>query len=76
MGKPYNSIYGEIESNLHEKAYIMCRVKYVDVVKNLHFRKYRETLYNLQTNPTGKYLSTMWDMEKMTAISEAFRSKL
>ena len=72
MGKPYDSLYGEIESDLLEKAYNMCRVKYVDVVKYLHFRKYRETLYHLQTNPAG--LSKMWDMKKMTAISEAFKS--
>ena len=76
MGKPYDSICGEIEYNLHYKAYNMCRVKYVDVVKNLHFRKYRETLYHLQTNPTGKSLSKMWDMKKMTTISEAFRYTL
>ena len=75
MGKPYDSLYGEKESNFHEKECNMCRVKYVDVV-NLNFRKYRETLYNLQTNPTGKNLSKMWDMKKMTAIFEAFRSSL
>ena len=37
MGKPYNSLYGEIESNLREKAYNMCRVKDVEVVKNFAF---------------------------------------
>ena len=40
MGKPYDNIYGVIEYNLHKKAYNMCRVKYVYVVKNLQFRKY------------------------------------
>ena len=72
MGRPYDSIYGVIEYNLRKKAYNMCRVKYVYVVKNLQFRKYRETLYRLQTNPTGK--SKMWDKKKI--ISEAFRSTL
>ena len=74
MGKPYDNIYGVIEYNLYKKAYNTCRVKYVYVVKNFQFRKYRETLYCLQTNPTGKCLSKMWDMKKM--ISEAFRSTL
>ena len=74
MGKPYDSIHGEIEYNLLEKAYNMCRIMYVDVVKNFHFRKYRETLYHLQTNPAGKCLSEMWDMKLMTAISMAFKS--
>ena len=72
MVKPYDSIYGEIEFNLQEKAFSMCGIKYVDVVKNLHFRKCRETLYNLQKNPTGKFLSKMWGIK----ISEAFRSTL
>ena len=40
------------------------RVKCVDVVKNLNFRKYRETLYSLQTNPTGINLSKMGDKKK------------
>ena len=35
------------------------RFTYVDVVKNLNFRKYRETLYSLQTNATGINLSKM-----------------
>ena len=74
MGKPYDNIYGVIEYNLRKKAYNMCRVKYVYVVKDLQFRKYRETLYRLQTNPTGKCLSKMWDMKKM--ISEALRFTL
>ena len=47
------------------------RFTYVDVVKNLNFRKYRETLYSLQTNATGINLSKMWDLKKMTPISEA-----
>ena len=59
MGKLYDSLYGEIESDLLEKVYDMCMVKYVDVVKYLNFRKYRETLYHLQTNPAGKCLSKM-----------------
>ena len=41
MGKPYDSIYGDTEYNLYEKANNMCRIEHVDVVKNLNFRKYR-----------------------------------
>ena len=32
----------------------LCRIKHVDVVKDLHFRNYMEALYNLRTNPKGK----------------------
>ena len=75
----YTHIIPVVTYSLHLLLFfpnIFYRFTYVDVVKNLNFRKYRETLYSLQTNPTGINLSKIWDMKKTRAISETFRSTI